>query len=159
MYSSLTFSSPLGDITLIATDTHLVRILWTWEKIPEIYGNLRGSNPLLEKAKREFKEYFSWKRKMFNIPLLFESGTELEQKTWNNLMKIPYGNTISYGELAEMNGRPRAYRAAGTANGKNPLPIIVPCHRVIASDGSIWGYSGWLDVKRYLLELEKSPRS
>lgn len=90
------------------------------------------------------------------MPVTFEHGTELEKKTWTNLSKIPYGKTISYGELARMNNRPRAYRAAGTANGKNPLPIIVPCHRVIASNGGIGGYSGGLETKKYLIKLEEN---
>lgn len=103
----------------------------------------------------QLKEYFSRQRKAFDLPLEF-FGTEFQKKVWNELTKIPYGETISYGELAERMGDKNKMRAVAAANGANPIPIIIPCHRVIGADGSLTGYGGGLDVKKKLLELEGS---
>jgi methylated-DNA-[protein]-cysteine S-methyltransferase len=110
---------------------------------------------LIKKAALQFGEYFKGKRKNFNLPLTLQ-GTDFQMKVWNALKKIPYGKTISYGKLAAMIGNPKACRAVGMANNRNPIAIIVPCHRVIGHDGSLTGYGGGLELKQLLLELEKA---
>jgi methylated-DNA-[protein]-cysteine S-methyltransferase len=102
---------------------------------------------------RQLEEYFSGRRRHFDLPLDLH-GTEFQKRCWRELLKIPYGETRSYAEIARAIGNPSAVRAVGLANGQNPIAIIVPCHRVIGSDGSLTGYGGGLDVKRRLLELE-----
>ncbi|MDR2964184.1 MAG: methylated-DNA--[protein]-cysteine S-methyltransferase [Treponema sp.] len=112
-----------------------------------------NETPLIKKTVQQLDEYFSKKRKTFNLPLSL-NGTEFQLKVWNTLQKIPYGETCSYGELAKMIGNPKASRAVGMANNKNPVVIIIPCHRVIGADGSLTGYAGGLDIKKILLGLE-----
>jgi methylated-DNA-[protein]-cysteine S-methyltransferase len=102
---------------------------------------------------RELEQYLAGKRKQFTFPIRTE-GTEFNQKVWHELESIPYGETISYGELARRVGNSRAARAVGTANGRNPIPIVIPCHRVVASGGKLGGYGGGLPLKRRLLDLE-----
>ena len=123
-----------------------------------VKGQLRISepedSPLLRETEQELEEYFEGKRKNFNLPLHPE-GTEFQKKVWEALKQIPYGETRSYQDIARMVGNPAACRAVGGANHKNPLMILIPCHRVIGADGGLTGYGGGLDMKRYLLELEK----
>jgi methylated-DNA-[protein]-cysteine S-methyltransferase len=107
---------------------------------------------VLQQAVTQLEEYFAGERAEFDIPMAFD-GTDFQRRVWTELCRIPYGETISYGELACRVGRPRGPRAVGQANGKNPIPIIVPCHRVVASDG-IGGYGGGLPMKRALLAVE-----
>lgn len=109
---------------------------------------------LLARAVREMKEYFAGQRKVFELPLYME-GTEFQKKVWNALLQIPYGETKSYGEVADMIGNRKACRAVGMANNRNPLMILVPCHRVIGADGSLVGYGGGLYIKERLLKLER----
>lgn len=104
-------------------------------------------------ARRQLDEFFAGKRERFDLDLML-AGTEFQQQVWTTLARIPYGNTWSYGELARRIGRPKAVRAVGLANGANPLPIVLPCHRVIGADGSLTGYGGGMPAKRLLLELE-----
>jgi methylated-DNA-[protein]-cysteine S-methyltransferase len=104
---------------------------------------------------RQLQEYFDGERRSFDLPLA-PQGTAFQQSVWRELQRIPYGQTVSYGELARRIGRPRACRAVGLATGANPLPIIVPCHRVIGADGSLTGFGGGLPIKRQLLALERS---
>lgn len=111
------------------------------------------SMDLLTETGKQLQEYFDGKRKGFNLPILLR-GTEFRKKVWQGLCTIPYGETRSYKELAELVGNPKAVRAVGGANNKNPIMIIVPCHRVIGADGSLVGFGGGLEVKKYLLELE-----
>ncbi len=111
------------------------------------------SMDLLTETRKQLEEYFDGKRKEFNLPILLR-GTEFQKKVWQGLCTIPYGETRSYKELAELVGNPKAVRAVGGANNKNPIMIIVPCHRVIGADGSLVGFGGGLEVKKYLLELE-----
>jgi len=118
-------------------------------------GYEKKETPLIKKAARQFGEYFKGKRKSFNLPLTMQ-GTGFQMKVWKTLKKIPYGKTISYGELAVMIGNPKACRAVGMANNRNPIAIIVPCHRVIGRNGSLTGYGGGLELKQLLLELEKA---
>lgn len=103
---------------------------------------------------RQLKTYFAGKQKKFDLELN-PMGTDFQKKVWEQLVKIPYGQTISYGELAKRVGNPKASRAVGMANGKNPISIIIPCHRVIGKNGSLTGFGGGIDVKRFLLDLEQ----
>lgn len=109
--------------------------------------------PLLQRASAQLCEYFAGKRKYFDLPCKVE-GSEFQKRVWAELCRIPYGETASYGEIARRIGSPRAARAVGMANNRNPLPILVPCHRVIGADGRFVGYAGGLDKKEYLLKLE-----
>jgi len=113
------------------------------------------NDPKVVNVFKQLKEYFNRHRKEFDLPLEL-LGTEFQKKVWNELKKIPYGETISYGDLANRMGDKNLMRAVAAANGANPIPIIIPCHRVIGSDGSLTGYGGGLDVKQKLLELEGS---
>ena len=114
---------------------------------------IEGSSDVIEKARHQLDEYFLHQRREFDIPLLFV-GTDFQKKVWNELLTIPYGKTISYGELAKRIDMPNAVRAVANANAVNAISIIAPCHRVIGSDGSLTGYGGGLERKRFLLELE-----
>jgi len=116
---------------------------------------LRADDPYMFKSFKQLREYFENKRKVFDLPLEI-IGTDFQKRVWKELIKIPYGETISYKELAIRLGNLKTIRAAARANGANPLPIIIPCHRVIGSDGKMVGYGGGLNVKEKLLELEGS---
>lgn len=111
------------------------------------------SHPLFLRAKAQLAEYFSGKRREFDLPLE-PLGTEFQKKAWNALREIPYGKTLSYGEQARKIGNPKSARAIGAANGRNPISIFVPCHRVVGSAGDLTGFAGGLETKRFLLELE-----
>jgi methylated-DNA-[protein]-cysteine S-methyltransferase len=145
--------SPVGPL-LVASDEAGLRLIHfqaagrrepdpDWTRDPSAFAGLRG----------QLAEYFRGERRTFDVALAPE-GTPFQRETWRALVAIPYGGTISYAELARRVGRPRAVRAVGAANGANPLPIVVPCHRVIGADGSLTGFGGGLDAKRALLELE-----
>jgi methylated-DNA-[protein]-cysteine S-methyltransferase len=114
----------------------------------------KSETPLIKKAAKQFNEYFNKDRQNFDLPLILH-GTDFQVKVWKALQKIPYGETRSYGELAAMIGNPKACRAVGMANNRNPISIIIPCHRVIGHDGSLTGYGGGLKLKQKLLNLEK----
>jgi methylated-DNA-[protein]-cysteine S-methyltransferase len=152
--------SPVGRLWLAATDAGLTHLLFASEMknppSPEAGGE--ESARILLEAERQLTEYFEKKRKAFEIPLALE-GTEFQLEVWNALKAIPYGRTVSYGELAERLGKPDAIRAVGAANGANPIAIMVPCHRVIGADGKLTGYGGGLYIKRRLLEMEQGIRS
>ena len=130
-----------------SVDQRLQRILKT--------NYVEGSSDVIEKAKYQLDEYFLNKRREFDIPLLF-IGKDFQKKVWNELLNIPYGATVSYGELAGRIGMPNAVRAIANANAVNAISIIAPCHRVIGSNGSLTGYGGGLERKRFLLDLEKN---
>lgn len=144
------FSTPLGERTGYARDGALVRLVFEKTEGGE-------KTPLLTKAADQLAEYFAGRRKEFDLPLNPE-GTDFQRKIWNALQKIPFGETRSYKQLAEMAGSGKACRAVGGANNKNPLPVFIPCHRVIGADGSLVGYGGGLKIKQFLLELEKKCR-
>lgn len=114
----------------------------------------RPAHPVLRQAVDELREYFAGTRKQFSVALDLQSGTDFQREAWAELCRIPYGKTISYGQQAKNIGRPSAMRAVGGANGRNPLPIIIPCHRVISAAGKLHGFSSGLDLKRRLLEVE-----
>ena len=124
--------------------------------ISKVYptAELNASEPMLRESVQQLSEYFSGERTDFSIKL-FLSGTDFQKQVWNGLLEIPYGKTISYGALATTLNSPGGKRAVGAANGQNPIPIIIPCHRVIAADGSLGGYTGGLVIKRKLLDLEQ----
>lgn len=115
--------------------------------------DLADRDPLLRQAAKELKDYMAGKRRVFSVPFELE-GTEFQCRVWAELFKIPFGELSTYAAIAEALGQPKATRAVGAANGKNPLPVIVPCHRVIASDGTLAGYSGGVEIKRLLLKRE-----
>jgi len=117
-------------------------------------AELKASKPPLQDAIQQLTEYFSGGRTHFDVSL-FLTGTDFQKQVWNGLLEIPYGKTISYGDLADRLENPGGMRAVGAANGQNPIPIIIPCHRVIAADGSLGGYTGGLEIKRKLLDLEQ----
>ncbi|GGG68927.1 methylated-DNA--[protein]-cysteine S-methyltransferase [Edaphobacter dinghuensis] len=146
--------SPLGTLTLVNTDGVLSGIYMPEHKrgpMPEALGTRVRSG--FEQAAAELQEYFEQGRTMFTLRLAPE-GTSFQQNVWRHLRKIPYGETRTYAQLADAIGNRAAIRAVGLANGRNPISIVVPCHRVIGSDGSLTGYAGGLERKKFLLELE-----
>lgn len=143
------FESPVGPLYLIASPTGLQGLYWNEQDVT--YTCVM--NPILIQARDELTEYFVGNRTSFSIPLEL-IGTPFQISVWNELLKIPYAQTFSYRKLASCIKKHNAVRAVGSANGKNPLCIIVPCHRVIASDGTLGGYSGGLETKKSLLNLE-----
>ena len=156
-------ASPLGPLLVAATDEGLCMAEFADRKrLPEQAADLRrwfarpvvpGTNRFTDQAARELDEYFAGTRKDFSVPLVLQ-GTEFQETVWRELLRIPYGETISYEELARRIGKPTAQRAVGMANGRNRIPIIVPCHRVIQKNGQLRGYGGGLWRKQFLLELE-----
>jgi methylated-DNA-[protein]-cysteine S-methyltransferase len=148
--------SPVGKLTLVASDKKLAAILWEEERPNRVkLGELveDNSNPTVCEAERQLVEYFSGKRKQFNLELDFD-GTNFQKKVWQALLTIPFGETRSYGEIAKQIGNEKAVRAVGAANGRNPISIIAPCHRVIGSSGELTGFAGGLAAKQTLLAIE-----
>ncbi|MEO6098443.1 MAG: methylated-DNA--[protein]-cysteine S-methyltransferase [Fibrobacteria bacterium] len=145
-----------GSIYLLASENGLRGVYWQKQELP-LVGDFGGKDPkfvVLRNAARQIGEYLKGKRREFDLELDF-SGTPFQESVWKALRDIPFGETISYKQLATKIRNPKAVRAVGSANGKNPLCIIIPCHRVIASDGSIGGYAGGIPNKKNLLALEK----
>lgn len=138
----------MGKILIIEADDAIVGIHFNDTE------NFSDDTPLLKEAKRQLEEYFNGSRKEFSLPLKAK-GSEFQQKVWNALREIPFGETRTYGEIAKAIGNSKASRAVGNANNKNPIGIVVPCHRVIGSNGKLVGYAGGLDKKSYLLQMEK----
>ncbi len=149
--------SPIGDLFLIATDTGLAGLFMTDPAHPPSDRDRTLAPEKFHEVVRQLEEYFSGKRREFDVPLDLR-GTPFQLRVWEELRRISYGSTISYGELARRIGSPASVRAVGAANGRNPVSIIVPCHRVIGSNGSLTGYGGGLERKKVLLELEASQR-
>lgn len=146
----------LGKIGIVEENGKIVKIVIinkNDENNKNVDDFIEKDTKLLVKAKNELEEYFDGKRKEFDLPLKQE-GTEFQKKVWNALSKIPYGETRTYKEIAKMIGNEKASRAVGMANNKNNIPIIIPCHRVIGSNGKLVGYALGLDMKQYLLDLE-----
>ena len=143
--------SPIGPLTLVEEDGALVEARFG----SDLTGVEENDTPLLQQAVRELSEYFAGRRQSFTVPLA-PRGTPFQQKCWQALLAIPYGETRTYGQQAAMIGNPKAYRAVGMANHRNPLPIFIPCHRVIGTGGTLTGYAGGLDIKETLLQLERT---
>lgn len=143
-------NSPLGKIEINGDDSGIVSVIFLDTDEVDISETI----PLqLTEAVNQLKEYFEGERQQFTLKLS-SNGTEFQKRVWQELQKIPFGKTVSYQQIASQLGDPKVIRAAASANGKNPIPIIIPCHRVIGSDGSLTGYSGGLERKKWLLELE-----
>ena len=152
-------TSDLGALLLVAADGKLTGIYFHDRKhAPKLQGDwkLDPKNPVLRQTATELREYFDGTRTSFSIQLHY-AGTDFQNEIWRQIARIPYGETITYSELAERAGVPRAVRAAGTATGSNPLSIVIPCHRVMGKNGAITGYAGGVERKRHLLELEMKP--
>jgi methylated-DNA-[protein]-cysteine S-methyltransferase len=144
--------SPIGRLRLVSDGSHLRAIEFEGRHGPTA-GDRDVSDPVLRDCARQLREYFAGQRKRFELPLS-SGGTDFQREVWQQLVRIPYGDLHTYAQIAAAIDRPKAVRAVGAANGSNPLPIVVPCHRVIGSDGSLTGFAGGLDAKRRLLELE-----
>lgn len=148
--------SPVGKLTLVATAEGLAGFLWENERPGRVRLNVEvedASHPALVDTERQLAEYFAGQRKAFAVVLDF-AGTAFQRKVWNALLTIPFGETRSYRQIATQIGHPDAVRAVGAANGRNPVSIIVPCHRVVGTNGRLTGFAGGLDAKAYLLALE-----
>jgi len=148
--------SPTGRLTLFAGQSAIVAIRWeTEERLPAYLADAarEESEPILRRAVRQLGEYFEGRRTEFDLPL-DPQGTDFQKKVWRALCDIPYGQTASYGQIARAIGAPAASRAVGAANGRNPIPIVVPCHRVIGANGTLTGFGGGLENKAILLALE-----
>ena len=154
MIAYLLFDSPLGNVTLQCNDDGLQGCWFdTHTTRPDNFGVYQPEHPLLVQAKTQIEEYFSGKRTTFDLPLA-PVGTDFQKRVWTALCTIPFGESRAYSELAEQIGRPKAVRAVGAANGRNPISIIVPCHRVIGRNGKLTGYAGGLERKAWLLAHE-----
>jgi methylated-DNA-[protein]-cysteine S-methyltransferase len=154
-----TFESPVGPL-LLGGDSDALRLV-SFESSKHAappQADWKQNNAPFAEVIRQLQAYFRGELREFDVPLALE-GTEFQRRVWNALREIPYGETISYLHLAERIGNPKAVRAVGLANGSNPIPIIVPCHRVIGSDGSLTGFGGGLSAKKKLLELESKQLS
>jgi methylated-DNA-[protein]-cysteine S-methyltransferase len=157
---SLSYSrmeSPVGSLLLVASEHGLVRLEFerAQREFPESWVENHEKTALYL---REMREYFAGERTQFSFPLDLR-GTEFQKRCWRALLEIPYGETRSYADIARAVGSPRGFRAVGLANNRNPIAIVVPCHRVLASDGTLCGYGGGLQVKEYLLKLEGKTKS
>lgn len=155
-YSYKDMDSPVGKIRLVVTDKGLAAVLWNGEDALRVKLQLvveDPQQPVLQETERQLNEYFAKKRKEFDLPLDL-IGTDFQKKVWELLLAIPFGKTKSYGDLARQLGDIKTVRAVGGALNKNPVSIIVPCHRVIGASGDLTGFAGGLDNKTYLLELE-----
>lgn len=153
--------SPIGVLTLVASDSGLTHVLFEGQApgdvglpddLPEV-----DDDPTLEAAARQLGEYFAGERRNFDVALDLR-GTDFQKDAWRALASVPYGETRTYGDQAEAIGRPGAFRAVGAANGRNPVPVILPCHRIVGSDGSLTGFAGGIGTKRRLLDLEQTQQ-
>ncbi|WP_434698831.1 methylated-DNA--[protein]-cysteine S-methyltransferase [Pseudomonas sp. D1-1] len=151
-----TIQSPVGELILVARGTKLAAILWENERLNRVrLGPLEqdSDHPTLKETERQLLEYFSGQRRRFELELDFV-GTDFQVRVWQALLTIPFGETRSYRDIAIQIGQPTATRAVGAANGRNPISIIAPCHRVIGTSGSLTGFAGGLAAKQFLLSLE-----
>ncbi|MGH6882028.1 methylated-DNA--[protein]-cysteine S-methyltransferase [Hypericibacter sp.] len=146
--------SPVGELKLVASNDGLAAIMWEddWRVRLNIVAEDK-KNPVLRETERQLKEYFAGRRKTFDLKLDF-AGTAFQKKVWHALLTIPFGETRSYAQIAKQIGKPKAVRAVGAANGRNPISIVTPCHRVIGSSGHLTGFAGGLEAKARLLGLE-----
>ncbi len=156
-YVYQTMQSPVGELKLVASDAGLAAILWENDDPKRVrLGAMveRKDHPVLVETAKQLKAYFAGSLNKFSVPLDF-AGTAFQKKVWAALLTIPFGQTRSYAQIATQVGSPKAMRAVGAANGKNPISIIAPCHRVIGANGTLTGFAGGLEAKACLLELEK----
>jgi methylated-DNA-[protein]-cysteine S-methyltransferase len=154
------YDSPIGPLLVAGDEQAVTQISFPKDGRavrPEAHWTESAKGPVGE-AIRQLREYFAGRRREFDLPLA-PKGTEFQKSVWRRLQEIPYGESISYGELAKRAGNPKASRAVGAANGKNPLPIVVPCHRVIGANGKLVGFGGGLPTKQALLEIEANARA
>jgi methylated-DNA-[protein]-cysteine S-methyltransferase len=159
-YVSKTMPSLVGTLTLVASELGLAAILWENDSPMRVpLGPLLDDDghPILLAAEGQLGEYFAGSRTAFDLPLDFR-GTAFQKLVWAELLNIPFGETRSYADIARLIGRPTAFRAVGAANGRNPISIIAPCHRVVGHDGSLTGFAGGLEAKLHLLDLERGAR-
>lgn len=155
-YFRKTMKSPVGLLTLVADARGLAAVLWENESPGRVRlgkAAVEDGHPVLVEAERQLEEYFAGRRRVFALELTF-GGTEFQKEVWQALTTIPFGETRSYGQLAAQIGRPGSARAVGAANGRNPLSIVVPCHRVIGANGTLTGFAGGLEAKEFLLRFE-----
>jgi methylated-DNA-[protein]-cysteine S-methyltransferase len=155
-----TIDTPVGALSLVATDHALVALVWRTSSLSRVSFEDAAENPehpVLGETTRQLREYFAATRREFDLPLEFR-GTDFQRRVWAALLEIPYGETRTYGQIAEQLGNPAAVRAVGAANGRNPISIIAPCHRVIGMSGDLTGFGGGLDAKAFLLSLEAPQR-
>jgi methylated-DNA-[protein]-cysteine S-methyltransferase len=159
MTYSMIFESPFGPLKLVSNGAALTRVMLPSQLSESARTDDQKSDAILKQACTELECYFAGTRTVFGVPTAPEKGTEFQRLVWTELSKIPIGSTITYAELAIRVGRPSAVRAVGAANGQNSIPIIVPCHRVIGSNGALTGFAGGVDLKRQLLDHEKEMAS
>ena len=158
-HATTTIASPVGELTLVASGEGLVAILWENDDPDRVRLRdltVQPDHPILIEAGRQLGEYFAGERTVFDLPLDFR-GTDFQKAVWEALLTIPFGETRSYADIARTIGRPSACRAVGAANGRNPISIVAPCHRVIGTNGSLTGFAGGLEAKRRLLAIEGAP--
>lgn len=146
--------SPVGALTLVSDGAALAGVYFESQKHGAPPAGPRGTDKIIDTARKQLDAYFAGRRKVFDLPLA-PKGTAFQTRVWHALTKIPYGETVSYGAIANAIGSPKAVRAVGAANGRNPIPIIIPCHRVIGADGSLTGFGGGMARKELLLDLER----
>lgn len=151
------FPSPVGALTLVASDAGLVAILWEDDdpaRVRLTEREKRADHPMLAQTAQQLAAYFAGSLQQFTVPLDFR-GTDFQKQVWAALCAIPFGETRSYGDVARAIGHPTASRAVGAANGRNPISIIAPCHRVVGTNGALTGFAGGVEVKRWLLDFEQ----
>lgn len=159
-YAFQTFSSPVGVLTLVASKKGLAAVLWEDDEPRRVRvepGVPAENHSVLMEARGQLCEYFAGRRERFDLPLDFH-GTEFQKRVWAALLTIPFGETRSYADIARQIGKPAACRAVGAANGRNPISIIAPCHRVVGANGALTGFAGGLKAKQYLLVHERECR-
>ena len=157
MKNMIYYKSPIGNLIIVEEEKAIIKLCFKEQEITNIKDIQEFETPLLKKAKKQLEEYFEGKRKKFDLALRL-NGTSFQNKVWKALLNIPYAKTCSYKDIAKNIGNENASRAVGNANNKNPLPIFIPCHRVIGSNGKLIGYAGGLDIKIKLLELERKNK-
>jgi methylated-DNA-[protein]-cysteine S-methyltransferase len=155
-----TLDSPVGTLHLAASDTALLAVVWRRHSTPQLPFAAAvdaPAHPVLRETTRQLSDYFHGRRRTFDLPLDFR-GTDFQRRVWTSLLSIPFGETRSYRDVARELGNPAAVRAVGAANGRNPISIIAPCHRVIGMDGGLTGFGGGLEAKAWLLAHESPQR-
>lgn len=159
MYNWMQVPSPIGNLTLVSNRDRLAAILWEVERPGRVrLGEMRHTpdDAMLSEVELQLRQYFAGERQRFELELAF-AGTDFQRDVWHALLAIPFGETRTYSQIAQEIGNPTAVRAVGAANGRNPISIIAPCHRVIGADGTLTGFAGGLPAKEYLLNLEGVP--